>query len=50
MLPLKLFHKSLNTVRQFGCKRILVLARQRVAQDESHRFRQEGVHPLGLAP
>lgn len=38
---LKLFHKSLKTVRQFGRKKVLVQAPQGVPQNEGHLFLRE---------
>jgi hypothetical protein len=36
MLLLKLFHKSLEAIRQFRRKKVLVLASQGVAEEEGH--------------
>ena len=38
MLLLKLFHKSLEPLWQFRRKKILVLASQRVPEDEGYLF------------
>ena len=38
---LKLFHKSLEPIWQFGRKKVFVLAPQGMSQDEGHLFLRE---------